>query len=45
MQRHTIFHFKAFAMVNLHYVIRIYQKVYNDNDDEVYQGEESGVLQ
>ena len=23
----------------------IYQKVYNDNDDEVYQGEESGVLQ
>ena len=29
IQRHTIFHFKAFGMMNLHYEIRICQKIYN----------------
>jgi hypothetical protein len=29
IQRHIIFHFIAFGMINLHYVIRICQKVYN----------------
>ena len=29
IKRHNIFHFKAFDMINLHYEIRICQKIYN----------------
>ena len=29
IQIHTIFNFKAFGMMNLHYEIRICQKIYN----------------
>ena len=36
IQRPNIFHFKAFGMINLHYEIRICQKIYNRVTMTVY---------
>ena len=36
IQRPNIFHFKGFGMINLHYEIRICQKIYNRVTMTVY---------
>ena len=36
IQRPNIFHFKAFGLINLHYDIRICQKIYNKVTMTVY---------
>ena len=36
MQRPNIFHFKAFGIINLHYEIRIFQKIYSRVTMTVY---------